>query len=88
MGIATNDKRIQVIKFKDVPLGGLFDFWDDYNENSYGVVCVKLSEGIVVDAEDTDFEYNTFNVSDCTLRGIDDNISVILIHEVEVTILQ
>ena len=88
MGIATYDKRTPVTKFRDVPLGGLFSFWDDYDEHDDGGVYVKLNEGIVVDAEDTDFEYNTFDVSDCVLRNVDDNASVILIHEVELAILQ
>lgn len=88
MGITTHDKRTRYMKFKDVPLGSLFSFWDDYDEHDDGGVYVKLIEGTVVDAEDTDFEYNTFDVSDCVLRNVDDNASVILINEVELTILQ
>ena len=86
--IATYDKRTLVTKFRDVPNGSLFSLWDDYDEHNDGGVYVKLNEGIVVDAEDTNFEYNTFDVSDCVLRNIDDNASVILINEVEMTILR
>lgn len=88
MGITTYDRRTPVIKFRDVPNGGLFSLWDDYDDQSDGGAYVKLNEGIVVDAKITDFEYNTFDVSDCVLRHVDDDASVILIHEVELTILQ
>lgn len=88
MGIPTYDKRTPVTKFRDIPNGSLFSLWDDFDELNDGGVYVKLNEGIVVGAEDTDFEYNTFDVSDCVLRHVDDNTSVILIHEVELTILR
>jgi hypothetical protein len=86
--ITTYDKRTPVTKFRDIPNGSLFSLWDDFDEHDDGGVYVKLNEGIVMDAEVTDFEYNTFDVSDCVLRHIDDNASVILINEVELTILQ
>lgn len=88
MGIRTYDKRTVVTKFKDISNGSLFSFWDICDEHSDGGVYVKLNEGIVVDAEDTDFEYNTFDVSDCVLRNVDDDANVILINEVEMTILR
>lgn len=87
MGITTYDKRTRVIQFRDVRKGSAFSLWDDFDEHDDGGVCVKLQEE-VVDAEDPCLEYNTFDISDCVLRNIDDNASVILIHEVEITILQ
>lgn len=86
--ITTYDKRTPVTKFRDIPNGSLFSLWDDYDEHDDGGVYVKLNEEIVVDAEITDFEYNTFDISDCVLRHVDDNTSVILINEVELTILR
>lgn len=81
-------KRTPVIKFGDVPNGGLFSLWADYDDQSDGGVYVKLLEVVFVDAEDTDLEYNTFDVSDCVLCNIDDNVRVILLNEVEMIILK
>lgn len=88
MGITTYDKRTPVTKFGDIPNGSLFSLWDKYDKHTNNKIYVKLQEEIVVDAENTSFEYNTFDVSDCVLRNFDDNVSVVLINEVEMTILR
>ena len=87
MAVSIRDKRNPVVKFGNVPNDSLFSLWNDYDEHDDGGVYVKLHSE-VVDAEDTELEYNSFDFFDCVLRKFDENDSVLLINDIEIDILR